>query len=515
MRISPRDLLRPGALVAAAGVLLAPGLSLGPSLDAAVFALVGVRIRDGSMPYRDMWDHKPPGVYLIEALGQAILPWLDPWLVGWFLTFVFTSIAILLIDRLLLRRLAPFSAFCWSLICLLGVALYPVALGGGLTESFALLPLLSALWLVAVRSRSLRAAAEIGCVLSVACLISLQSLPAAAVLAVAAVAGEGGLGAFARRGAAAVVGGLVLPALVLLWLVVGGVAGDAFDQIVTYNAAYRNSSTGLAAILPVALLLVACLIVPGCVTVAQMVRAPRSFGRVEWLCLAWTVANTTYVVFQDRIYLHYLVLAVPPLVLLAGPGMKWMWARLWSRGSSGRGLGFALTAVGVCAFLFSATVGVELTAMTLQVAGDDRSERADTAAWIRLNTAASARLFVWGDDVGLYLAADRVPYDRYIYQFPLVTAGYWSQARTVDLVEAWNASPPEVVVEVASNVPLFRPKSDMVDGRQYDTLAPLRALIRADYRLAASYGGDDIWVRHSSGLMRAWTAAGRGVPPGG
>ena len=63
-------LLRPGSLVAASALLLSPGLILGAPLDSAVFVLAGSRIRDGAMPYKDLWDHKPPGVYLVNALGQ-------------------------------------------------------------------------------------------------------------------------------------------------------------------------------------------------------------------------------------------------------------------------------------------------------------------------------------------------------------------------------------------------------------------------------------------------------------
>lgn len=57
------------------------------------------------MPYRGLWDSKPPGSYLLNALGQVLLPWLDPWLVGWLLTVVFTGTAILLMDDLLRRCL--------------------------------------------------------------------------------------------------------------------------------------------------------------------------------------------------------------------------------------------------------------------------------------------------------------------------------------------------------------------------------------------------------------------------
>jgi len=142
--------MRPLSLVAASVALLWPGTSLGPSIDAAVYVLAGSRVRDGIMPYRGLWDSKPPGSFVLNALGQALLPWLEPWLVSWLLTVVFTGTAILLIYDLLCRHLSAGASWGWSLVGCVAMACYPVASGGGLTESFAVLPIVAALWGIAV-----------------------------------------------------------------------------------------------------------------------------------------------------------------------------------------------------------------------------------------------------------------------------------------------------------------------------------------------------------------------------
>lgn len=146
------------SLVAAAALLLSPGLWLGPGFDASVYTLAGLRIRDGYMPYTDLFDNKPPGLYLLNAFGQMLLPWLDPWLVAWILSLMFTACAVLVVNRLLRRRLSPVAAFLASLVCLVGVASYPIALGGGLTETFAILPLILALYTVSTLRSSWRTA---------------------------------------------------------------------------------------------------------------------------------------------------------------------------------------------------------------------------------------------------------------------------------------------------------------------------------------------------------------------
>ena len=78
-------------LVALSALLLAPGLMSGPSLDAAVFMQVAERMRDGATLYAGIWDHKPPGIYLLLVAGQSLLPFLSVWLVSWLLSVAATA----------------------------------------------------------------------------------------------------------------------------------------------------------------------------------------------------------------------------------------------------------------------------------------------------------------------------------------------------------------------------------------------------------------------------------------
>jgi hypothetical protein len=65
-------------------------------------------------------------------------------------------------------------------------------------------------------------------------------------------------------------------------------------------------------------------------------------------------------------------------------------------------------------------------------------------SWIDANTPASATLFVWGHDTEP-VSADRTrtPYDRYVYDFPLVTDGYAPGDRLAALLADWTAAPPD------------------------------------------------------------------------
>jgi hypothetical protein len=487
-------LARPATLVAFAAALLSPGLWLGANFDAAVYTLAGVRIRDGFMPYTDLQDNKPPGLYLLNALGQTVLPWLDPWLVSWLATLAFTAATILILDRLMQRRLAPVASFLVSIVCLIGLAAHPLSLGGGHTESFAVLPLVAGLWTVCSLPSGRRSAAVVGFVASLALLFSLQSLPAAIVLVAAAVFIAATPAEMLKRAAMAVAIGLVLPLAVAAWLLARGALGAAIDQVMTYNVSYLAASGGLGHMLPIVSLLLGGLLLPAGIAAVRMARDRRSFDRLDWICLAWLLGSLASLAYGNRVFLHYLIVVVPPLTLLSARGFAWLLAAVRSPERRTRSLGMGL--VGANAFLLTVTTmaAIGLTGLSTRLAADDLAVTNRAATWIKANTPADATIYLWGNDAYIYLQSGRSPYDRHVYQFPMVTKGYWTPQKTAAVLAEWEASPPPVIVETRSAVPMFRAAYEPDQPPNYDTLGPLRDFARSHYRLAASFDDHDIYM---------------------
>jgi hypothetical protein len=110
---------------------------------------------------------------------------------------------------------------------------------------------------------------------------------------------------------------------------------------------------------------------------------------------------------------------------------------------------------------------------------------------------------VWGYEPSLFLSAGRAPNDQYVDVFALESGRYWSANRTADLLATWTASPPAVVVESPSSVPMFRQPSGVDGGGAPDALEPLRDFVASHYRLAASFGKadnfDDVYIYVPSG----------------
>src|SRR3954464_9636902 len=47
-------------------------LLFGFGRDQGIYAVVGDAMLDGKMPYRDVWDFKPPGIFFVFAFAEAL-----------------------------------------------------------------------------------------------------------------------------------------------------------------------------------------------------------------------------------------------------------------------------------------------------------------------------------------------------------------------------------------------------------------------------------------------------------
>jgi hypothetical protein len=491
--------LRPLSLIAVAGAFLSPGLVVGPSEDAAVYALVGERMRSGALPYVDMFDNKPPGVYIANAVGQSILPWLSPWLVAWILSVAAGAVAVVVFDWLLRRYVGSRSAWVWSVVCCAGVSGYLTALGGGLTETYAMLPLSIALYVFAGRPPSRGSLAAVGGLMAAACLVSLQCAPVAALVIVLYAHRWPDARQFLGGIAVAVAAALAVVAPVGVWLVAAGMLPSAVEQILPYNEAYRTSGSGIVARLPILIIYAGGAVIPaamGSIAVWRS-RAGRQ-DHVGILAVAWVLAMAAYLVYQNRLFPHYLIISTPPLIFLCAIGLAPSLDAV--RSGSARVRRAAVLRSGLPLALLAVTIVGSTDLGVLAFRNESHLKDASHAAadWLRDNEPGGATLFVWGYDPDLYLSAGLRPASEYLYLFPLITPGFGSAGRTAGLLAEWQRRPPAVVVESKSSVPLNRPATTGYDQRDLDTLAPLRDFVNDHYRLAASFGDeqgfDDVYV---------------------
>ncbi len=111
---------------------ISPGKAL-PNSDSGLFLYIGKNILQGNMVYRDIWEHKGPVIYLINAMGLSF--GLGTWGV-WAFEVLSIFIVLILIFKYFFKQSGIVSIFCVSLFCAL---LNPVLEGGNFTEEYSIL----------------------------------------------------------------------------------------------------------------------------------------------------------------------------------------------------------------------------------------------------------------------------------------------------------------------------------------------------------------------------------------
>lgn len=114
-----------------------------PSRDSGVFLYVAWRFLNSDIPYRDVWDHKPPLIYFVDAVGEALTP-KTMWGV-WVLQVIFIFLTLLLLYKLLDNLFGVYAAMAGLITMTSG--LLTLLENGNVTEEYALVFQLLGLWL--------------------------------------------------------------------------------------------------------------------------------------------------------------------------------------------------------------------------------------------------------------------------------------------------------------------------------------------------------------------------------
>jgi hypothetical protein len=491
------------ALVLISAALLAPGLVVGPSLDAAVFSHIGGGLLDSVVPYLGAWDHKPPGIYLLSAGARALLGWLGPWNADWLVSTAATA-AVGLAVAAALRRLdvTGVARAAAAVGATIFAGQFLLALGGGLTEppATALVALAFVLVLAPATGWSL---AVIGALVGAALVVSIQLVPGGVVVLLLGLASRP-RGARWRAGIVTAAGFVLPLALVATWLVVSGALPAAVDAVIGYSTAYRSSSRDYGVILatPVAAWTVLAslfLVAPALLGAASLARATISASRRApvFACMLWIGLSLVLFVVQGRFYAHYAIPLAVPLGVLGGIGLRGAGDSL--RRARQFGQRALILSPLAATLLISIGAGVVSGAMQFSPIADE-SRRMDAVSE-RVRDIPDGTMLVWGNEPALYDLAGRAPATRYSYLYPLTTPGYSTAAMIAAVTDQLAADPPEIVVDAGSStpgqegfLPLLIDRPIATDGRDLDLLDPLRSFVRDRYDLAAIVAGWPIYV---------------------
>lgn len=435
------------------------------SNDAGAYLTVADAILAGKLPYRDIFDHKTPGIYytfaaalaaterslpavqVVQLLAVAAMAGLLGWL-GWRLW----------------GRLAGGLAL---LLALYGGAAYQ---GGHLTtEAWVALATAAALWLLLRRPGqppSISAWALAGGLVGVSALFKQTGLFALLALAIWAVSIQGGLRQVAGRWLALAAGCALPLALTAVWFAAQGALADLGRDAVWINLT-NYARAGLATLLRgnLANLRAFPLLWLG-VLLALFFHppSPRRTTDGHAPTLLWLALLAGLLPLSHRTYGHYLLQALPPAALLAAAGLAALWQRLADRPAAR-----ALAGVGLLALAL-----IDLPAWPRYLAyTQDLARRQQTvAAAVQTLSQPGEPILAVTAAAQFYFLGDRPPAARWVYLYP-VNYSAQREAELVALIAS--RAVPAVVVSASETMPWH---------------TRLRSAVEASCTLHSSHGPD-------------------------
>ena len=434
------------ALVVGALLVLSPNLPANrvPSEDEGVFLYVARTIAAGGMPYRDVWDHKPPGVYLLDLVAGA-----NVW--GVFVLQAITlATAIWLSYRALARGgFGPYGAVFGTIAWV--VAVPRLFLEDGLQTNFPefyALPLqFGALGLFAeeeARHMPTWRTAALGGLGAAAAILKPTVLGiwlAIALVLLFTSATSGRWRDLVRRALYIAVPFLGVALVVIAWLAIAGALPEAVEQVLRYNAAYSVFATplgraeaialGLRLTLPSGLVLLA---LAGWVAAVSAPRPPIVLLAAAALPIELVLAST------GRAYHYYFLPWLPAMGVLAGYLCWKLFTRFGSR--------FSFVVLVACV---SMAIVPSLLVGRLIAVRDDGAAR-EAATYIDSVTTRADPVLVWGSRVEILVLAERRSPTRLVYQYAaLATRGYASPARIDELVADLARERPLLIIDASKD----------------------------------------------------------------
>ncbi len=122
-------------------LLASPALRPVPGRDQGVFLYIGRELNRGAALYQDLWDHKPPLIHYLNALGVTLdggSMW-GIWIIEALFLVGTVALSVITLRRAFGLGAAAFGTLCW-------IAAATTLLSGNLLEEYALLFQFAALY---------------------------------------------------------------------------------------------------------------------------------------------------------------------------------------------------------------------------------------------------------------------------------------------------------------------------------------------------------------------------------
>lgn len=498
--------------------------------DQGIYATVADGILRGQMPYRDVWDFKPPGIFLVYALAQALFgkTMLAPrllevaGLIGMIVGFMRLSETFFGVKRVGLvggavAALIHAQLEFWH-------SGQPETFGGFLTV-WALVLTTSE----GKRSRKLLRWAAIGALFGCAFLLKPPlgggALACAAYLARDAWNQDGKWQAVVLPFVMLALGSLVPIAACGLWFKARGAWDALYWTLFEFTPGYtklgwnnRSAPEMFYWGLEELFFRFSALAALGFIAAIVIVPMHENERRGSFLILGVLAIHLAGIAMQGKFFQYHYAASLPLLALLGGLGLYKLWRRTLAAGASGVLAFVAFVGVAISMRIAVRDLGSFWDRATLRtgyllrmgpihsrelldkelyrVADYNLDASRQVALEVQRRTPPGSKVFIWGFEPGVYWMADRAASTRYIYDVPQRVSWGRERARK-ELIAELSANPPALFVTQRGD------RFSWVTGDEYDSaeallhFPELQRIVDADFRLVTTIEDFDVYERRS------------------
>jgi hypothetical protein len=425
--------------------------------DPGVFLYSGWRILEGELPYRDFWDHKPPIIFYLNALGLALARGSATGV--WLLEAVSLAIAMFFSHHLLALVFSPkqvlFGMVCWLSGLMLTIQI------GNLTSEFTLPLQFAILYLFVCYNNQRVQPPWLWLVMGV--LVGLIFMTKQNVIGVGLAVTVYGLlqavrshnwGIVIQRLLALSIGFGLIVAIIVGYFVWHGAFDEFWDVAFRYNFAYVGNESWVfrmlstleklfAHLLPFAWIL----IIGWCIAFWQAIK--RTFDSditqsIIILALISLPIELFLVSSSGRGHEHYFM-AVLPLVAVFSAYLYAIFSRYnqktFRRLPTRRMLSGLMTGVILVFF------GYVLVYQFAKIWRYNGAYRIELVQFIQSETQISDAVLMWGAETSYNFVSQRVAPTRFNYQYPLFLQGYATPSMTDTFLQDILVNKPRLIVD--------------------------------------------------------------------
>jgi len=489
-----------------------PALAVVPGHDSGIFLYFGAQILRGRLPYRDLWDHKPPLIFYIDALGL--------WLGGgsrmglWFLELAALAAAALLAFYLLKRPFGVWPAGIAAAATILNLTF--LLEGGNLTEEFALPFQFLALVLFANAREAERSWKWVLTGVAAGLAFLLKQTTVGIWLALGGVlllesAARRDWRAGTRRLLWTGAGAGAVCAAVGVFFALQHTLYEFWDVAFRYNFIYSGAGAG-ERLLALKEILVELLtrspyfligLASWGVGAAYWIRHSRRDARdpasaggflgLLWIAVLDVPIEILLISTSTKNYAHYFMVLLPAFSILIAFLVHLVLS------SPARVLTRSAAAFFILA-LFLPPAGF----IAKRLRPQPNLQVSQTVEYILENTAPEDRVLVWGTQTVVNYVSSRESPTRFVHQKPLFRAGYASGALSAEFLGDLKANPPKLIINTwLPSTPFVEISPDGECGppqaRYPQSMGPVFEYICRNYRLVEILGKDQWLVLEYTG----------------